>query len=120
VLHHLLRLIDNLRLGRLIWTSKQAEQSRAIEKDVDVTRAGNLHALDFVELFQTWFEFFGDCAWRLFLTGGLFDQFCELESDREGEIAELRARRGLGCELLHFDAKNLLRRGTDSLSKFLL
>ena len=82
------------------WTSKQAEQPDAIEKDVDVTGARDLHARNFVDVFELRFELFGDGAWRLFLAGGLFDQFCELERDGEGEIAELRARRRFGREVV--------------------
>ncbi len=61
------------------WTSKQAEQLRAIVEDVDIAGAGDLDARNFFDVFELRFELFSDGAWVLFLARGLFDQFRQLE-----------------------------------------
>ena len=122
VLDHLLRSDRASSLHRrLRWTSKQAEQLRAIEEDIEITGAGDLDARDFVDVFQLRLEFFGDCAWRQFLAGGLFDEFREFERDREGEVAKLRraaAFRRLSC--CSSTPKSLARRGANLIFKLLL
>ena len=87
--------------------SKQDEQPGAIEKDVDIACARDFHALYFVECFQLRFELFGDCARRLFLSGGLLDEFCEFEGDGKARSPSSGRGGASAAELLHFDAKNL-------------
>jgi len=99
VLDHLLWSIDVLRVGRFGWAGKQCEQLRTIVEDVDITRARDLDARNFFDVFELRLEFLGNSARVLFLARGLFDQFRQLERDRESEIAELRTRRDLGSLL---------------------
>ena len=74
------------------------------------SRAGNLDARNFCGAFQKRFEFFRNRAWCDFLAGCLFDEFREFETDGKREIAEFRPRRGVGGQLLQFDAKHVARR----------
>src|SRR6185369_16490170 len=120
VLDHLLRTIEIVAWSRSGWTSKQAEQFGAIEEDVDVTRARDFNARDFVDVLELRFEFLGQGAWVLFLTGRLLDEFREFERDGEGQIAELRTRRHFGGQLFQLNAKQLARCRTSAVFKFLL
>src|SRR6185503_10705278 len=117
---HFLRLITVLGFSRLIWTSKDAEQTGSIEEDVDITCARDLDARNFLDVFEVRLELFRDCARRLFLARGLFDQLGEFERDGEGEVAEFGARRRFGRELLHLNAKQFAGSAADPVSKFLL
>jgi len=78
VFDHLLRSIKLLFvLGDC--PRKDAEQFRAIVKDIDVTGARDLDARDFFDVFELSLELFRDAAGVLLFACGLFDQFCQFE-----------------------------------------
>jgi len=123
VLNHLLPW-DRRRLACL-WArdgrcSKQVQQLCAIEKDVDVTGAGDFDARHLFDALKYRLESLGDRTRRDLLAGRLFDQFRQLERDGKREVAEFGARWRIGSELLHLDAKQLARGDANSFSQLLL
>src|SRR5205085_87368 len=82
------------------------EHERAVVEEVEITRARDLDARDLTGRLKLLFKLFGDGARVALLARRLLDALRKLEGDGEGEIAEFRARRDFGCDVLKLHAES--------------
>src|SRR5205085_6836485 len=79
------------------------EERRTVEEDIEVASAGDLDARDARLGLKRDLQRFSQCARVGLLPRRLLDALGQLESDGEGEVAQLRARRYLGRDGLKGD-----------------
>jgi hypothetical protein len=89
------------------WVSDDilCEKSGTVIEDIEVTRAGDLYAIDEVELFEMRFYLFGYRTRVLLFACRLLKQLCEFERSGKRQITELGLGWYFGCYLFKFDVE---------------